>query len=366
MPAVQIAGVGVAEPSSDEQPSHAELLYRSTRAALDDAGIGRGEITTAITSSYDYTEGRALSNQFTLDSIGGTMKPCDLRLGDDGVHALAAGVSLALADPGSVVVVAAVQLRRGEHSAEAYRRIEELSYEPVFGRPVVAGAASPQAIAFGLRAQQYMAKHGTSEDDLANLVSRRSNGGAVRRSADEILESTVVAGPIRAGHIAPATDVAATIVVSTDPPQGRTRGAIRGVGWAALDATLSSRRLDADEATGRAARDAYARAGIQDPAAEVGRAEVYNVYGIDEIQAVEALGLAPPGGAIEALKPSAGLRTNPTGGTQSHGWAPGAASLAATARSLLDGEAAEGVLVTQGWTGCGGCSSAVAVIEPAE
>ena len=88
MPDVVIAGVGVAR-RGDEPLSHAELLFRATRAAFDDAGIERDDVTSAVTTSYDYVEGRVLSNQFTLDSIGGVMKSCDLRLGESGVHGLA-------------------------------------------------------------------------------------------------------------------------------------------------------------------------------------------------------------------------------------------------------------------------------------
>jgi acetyl-CoA C-acetyltransferase len=361
---VEIAGAGVAHPDSD-RPSHAELLYRATRAALDDAGLEREAITTAVTSSYDYVEGRPLSNQFTLDSIGGVMKPCDLRLGDDGLHALAAGVSSALADPGAVVVVAAVQLRATDHSEESYRRVQELSYEPVWQRPIVAGASNPEALGFGLRAQQYMAQHGTSEDDLANLVSRRSAAGnGSRRDVDQILGSAVIAGPLRELHVAPPVDVAAALVISTDPPSGRSIGTISGIGWAAVDGAFGARDLALDEPTARAARDAYARAGVADPK-QVDRVEAYNVYGIDELQAVEALGVAPAGGAVDALRPGESPAVNPTGGVQARGWAPGPASLAATADALaqMGNEPGTGVLVTQGWTGCGGCSAAVAVIE---
>lgn len=368
---VSIAGVGVAEPAAGERPSHAELLYRATRAALDDAGLERESITTAVTSSYDYAEGRPLSNQFTLDSIGGVMKPCDLRLGDDGIHALAAGVSAALAEPGGVVVVASVQLRRSEHSAETRRVVQELAYEPVWLRPVIAGARNPEALSFGLRAQRYMTAHGVSEDDLASLVSRRSGlGSSAPRSAEQILDSPVVAGPLRELHVAPPADIAAALILSTSPPSGNSRGTIRGIGWSAVDGMLGLRNLGEDEATAAAARRAYERAGIETPAEQVERVEAYNVYGIDELQTVEALGVAPAGGAVDALRRKGPPRVNPTGGQQSAGWARGSASLASTARAIEemadgDGDGDGATLVSQGWTGCGGCSSAVAVIEVA-
>ena len=124
MSTVKVAGIGWAQPGAEERLSHAELLYRSTRQALDEAGLSRDAITSAVTTSYDYIEGRNLSNQFTLDSIGGVMKSCDLRLSDDGVHSIAAGSMEALSEPGGVVVVGAVQMA-GTELVESTRRAVE-------------------------------------------------------------------------------------------------------------------------------------------------------------------------------------------------------------------------------------------------
>jgi len=363
MTGVTIAGGGVAQPGDGESLSHAELLYRATRAALDDARLERDSITSAVTTSHDYVEGRPLSNQFTLDSIGGVMKPCDLRLGDDGLHSLAAGAMEALAEPGGVVVVAAVLLGVSDHSDETTDRVQEVSYDPVWLRPVIAGAKRPEALLFGLSAQAYMAQHAVSEEDLATLVARRSGAGSSpARTADEILDSPVLAGPLRELHLAPSADVAAALVLSTDPPSGAARARIRGVGYAALDAMPGYRTLGEDGATARAARAAYERAGIGDPVNEIDRVETYNAYAIDEVLACEALGLAPPGGLLEAVAANGGARINPTGGAQAQGFARGTSSLAATVRALDEMDSGE-VLVSQGWTGCAASSSAVAVME---
>src|SRR5262249_17247676 len=130
MSTVKVAGIGWAQPGDDERLSNAELLYRSTRQALEDAGIKRDAITSAVTTSYDYVEGRNLSNQFTLDSIGGVMKSCDLRLSDDGVHSIAAGAMEALSEPGGVVVVGSVQMAGTELIDSTNRAVEETIFEP--------------------------------------------------------------------------------------------------------------------------------------------------------------------------------------------------------------------------------------------
>ncbi len=359
MTAVWISGLGVAQPGTGERLSHAELLYRATRGALDDAGLEREAITAAVTSTYDYVEGRPLSNQFTLDSIGGVMKPCDLRLGDDGLHGLAAGVVSALSDPGGVVVVASVLMGASEHGQETVWAVEELGYEPVYTRPVIAGLPWSETLGFALRARQYLERSGGEEEDLARLVSRRSSHNGASRSAEEILGSPRVAGPLHELHRAPPADLAATMILSTEPPGGRRRAEIKGVGWAVVEALLSHRDLGTDEPTAAAAKAAYARAGIDNPGSQIDRAEAYNAYGIDEVLTCEALGLVPKGEGLAALAESTVV--NPTGGAQAQGFAKGPTGLAQVARAIEEMQG--GTLVAQGWTGSVGCSSAVAVIE---
>lgn len=363
MSAVKVAGCGWAEPEG-ERVSHGELLYRATRRALDSAGLTRDAITSAVTTSYDYVEGRNLSNQFTLDSIGGTMKPCDLRLSDDGIHSIAAGCAEALAEPGGVVVVGAVQLGASEGLQDTIRAVEETFYEPLYLRPVLAGSSHPEAFAFGLIARAYLQRHGVADAGLAELVSRRSGAGEHARSAQEILESPTIAGPLHEAHVAPRGDAAAVLLLCTDPPSAPL-ASVRGVGWGADDGMLPKRELHSQVPTAEAARRAYEAAGVKDPAAELERVEVYNAYGIDEVLACEALGLAKPGAGLRALLDTS-CRVNPTGGVQAMGWARGAASLLQTAKALQELADRPGALFgVQGWCGCGASSSALALFEMA-
>jgi acetyl-CoA acetyltransferase len=307
-------------------------------------------------------EGRNLSNQFTLDSIGGTMKPCDLRLSDDGIHSIAAGCAEALAEPGGIVVVGAVQLGGIELLDDTERSVQETFYEPLYLRPVLSGSSHPEALVFGLAARAYAARHGVSEDRLAELVGVRSAGGPEARTVQEVLDSTVVAGPLHEGHLARRTDAAAVLLLSTDPPSAPV-ASVRGVGWSAQDGMLTRRELSEQAPTAIAAKCALERAGVSDVRAELARAEVYNAYAIDEVMACEALGLADPGKGLDALLDSANV-VNPTGGVQASGWARGAAGLLQAARAIEEMAAQPGALLAaQGWSGCGASSSAVALFE---
>lgn len=360
MSTVKVAGIGWAQPG-DEALSHAELLYRSTRKALEDAGLKRDAITSAVTTSYDYIEGRNLSNQFTLDSIGGVMKSCDLRLSDDGIHSIAAGAMEALSEPGGVVVVGAVQMAGTELIDSTNRVVEETFFEPLYLRPVLEGHSNPEALAFGLAARAYLARHGIDDRRLAELVAARSAGGDAARTVEEILDSPVIAGPLHDGHRARRADAAATLILTTDAPNG-SRASIRGIGWCAEDGQIANRDLSEQRPTALAAKQAYEDAGITDPAAELTRVEAYNAYGIDEAMTAEALGLAAAGKGFDFLL--GGDKVNPTGGLQGSGWARGAASLVQAVKAMEEMSDQPGALLaSQGWTGPGASSSAVAVFE---
>jgi len=361
MSTVKVAGIGWAKPGDDERLSHAELLYRSTRKALEDAGLKRDAITSAVTTSYDYVEGRNLSNQFTLDSIGGVMKSCDLRLSDDGIHSIAAGAMEALSEPGGVVVVGSVQMAGTELVDSTRKVVEETIFEPLYLRPILAGAAHPEALAFGLAARAYLARHGVDEKRLAELVAARSAGGSAPRTVDEILDSPVIAGPLHDAHRAPVADAAATLILTTEAP--KSRATIRGIGWSAEDGQIANRDLAEQRPTALAAKRAFEEAGVTDPGAQLARLEAYNAYGIDEAMTAEALGLAAPGKGLDALL-DGGAAVNPTGGVQGSGWARGAASLVQAVRAMEEMSDQPGALLaSQGWSGPGASSAAVAVFE---
>ncbi|MEJ2717768.1 MAG: hypothetical protein P8182_11600, partial [Deltaproteobacteria bacterium] len=133
-----IVGIGVVEPDEHSaRLSHKELLFYATRRALDDARLERKDIGGAITASQDFLEGRSLSNQYTLDSIGGVMKPCDLRLAEDGMQALFAAYMEVMTDPRQVIVAASVQ-KSSERDPDGLARQKILlaSLEPIFSRPI--------------------------------------------------------------------------------------------------------------------------------------------------------------------------------------------------------------------------------------
>ncbi len=116
MTTILVTGVGI-RVNGSPMP-HRDMLYEAAHEAFEEAGVTRHDIDSAVTISSDLAEGRSLSNQYTLDSIGGVMRPFDLRLGNESLHGLAAGAMELLAGKGRRSVVAGV-LRPSDLEDEA-------------------------------------------------------------------------------------------------------------------------------------------------------------------------------------------------------------------------------------------------------
>jgi len=302
---VCIVGIGVVEPDQSMfQLSHKELLFYSTRKALDDAGLERKDIGGAITSSYDLLEGRSLSNQYTLDSIGGVMKQCDLRLGDDGIYSLFAGYMEVMVDPSKFIVVASVQ-KASDRDPEglAYQKIVAASLEPLFSRPVcnaVPSLLGLEPVLAAMEARAFMERTGLKEEQLARVAVKNLNNtdSSMKKSninVKAVLESELLSWPIRQLTRAKETDAACTLILASEKKIRSTRKSpvfVSGIGWCSDQSHLAFRQQGVSRETKWAAHQAYKMAGIQRPDKEINLAEVSDWYAHRELMHCEALGLS--------------------------------------------------------------------------
>ena len=159
---------------------------------------------------------------------------------------------------------------------------------------------------FALAAQAHMARHGTTEEQMA-LVSVKNHNHASKNpyahfqkgaTLDQVLCSRMIATPFRLFMCSPITDGAAAVIVAseerardlTDRPVW-----IRGTGQALDGFTLSSLPEDYASwpAMRRAAEQAYRMAGVGPD--DVDLAEVHDCFAIAEIIAYEELGFCAKG-----------------------------------------------------------------------
>lgn len=219
------------------------------------------------------------------------------------------------------------------------------------------GLTAPPAFAFA--AQAHQRKYGTTEEDLSR-ISWKNRRNAARNpmahfqevpSLDEIACSRVVAAPLRLLHCSPVTDGAAAVLLAAEDVARQLTPApvwILGTGQH-IDA-FSLPNLPPDysrwPAMKRAARDAYAMAGIRPD--EVDVAEVHDCFAIAELIAYAELGFCGEGEEVAFLRaggPDYGgqVVVNPRGGLIGMGHPLGATGVAQAAEIFwqLRGEAGE-------------------------
>jgi len=346
-----IVGIGLTKCGKYPELSHKELLYRATRTALEDAGLSREDIGTAFTTSYDFVEGRSLSNQYTLDSIGGVMKPCDLRLGDNGLYGVVAGYMEAVIRSNETVVVASV-LKSSEREDDADNRLCLASSEHLYTRPVLANMnGNAEYILAAMEARLFMRQSGVTEQNIAAVAvknyknaiknERAEKGREITR--EEVLNSESLASPIKKLTVAGSTDVACVLILASEELARSISDNpvwISGIGWCTDTARLTERNLATSKATRIAAGNAYAMASIKHPAQDIDVAEVYDPYAYKEVQHCEALGLCPDGEAEKFIEEGfwnfdGRLPVNPSGGLLGGGHAIGTSGLVRVAEAAL-------------------------------
>src|SRR5438876_11722327 len=208
---------------------------------------------------------------------------------------------------------------------------------------------------FALVARAHMAKHGTTEAQMAAVAVKNHRHGALNPKAqfqkeitlETVLKSPYVADPLKLYDCCPFTDGGAAIVLASEEVARARPRAVWVLGTAAAsDSMLLGDKKDLSRvmATERAAKAAYQQAG-KNPA-DVDVVELHDCFPIGRVVGSEGHGLFEPGtGGIAAERGWTSLGgkvpVNPSGGLKSKGHPIGATGAAQIAEIVtqLRGEA---------------------------
>jgi acetyl-CoA acetyltransferase len=186
---------------------------------------------------------------------------------------------------------------------------------------------------FGLCAHAYLHQYGATDEDLAAAALHGRRHAMAHPNAhmrqpmtlESYRATPMIADPLRLLDCAPVSDGGGAFVVTSaerarDLRQPLVR--ILGAGFCAARLHLSAATSLTDSGAGPALRDALAEADRS--AADLDLALVYDCFTIALLMNIEALGLAPPGGAGAAFRAGAfnaggRLPLNLHGGLLSHG-----------------------------------------------
>ncbi|TFF99744.1 MAG: thiolase family protein [Promethearchaeota archaeon] len=321
MEKVGIVGYNQVKMYSDANYGRYEMIFEAVRGAIDDAGLKKKDITTVISCTNDYYDGRTISNCFTVEVGGGYLadeSKCEM----DGAHAALYGLMRILSGNHKLAVVWGGSMP----SCYPYHTARLYETDPTFERPL---AYVNDITAGGFQMRAYMEKYGVNKQDIAKIaVKNRRNASKnplalaeaqnANLTVDEVLNSELYSDPVTELMVAQPCDSVAALLLApekqalkiTDNPVW-----ITGVGYAQEAYYLGERDLSVSKSMEVASKTALDAAGIKDPRNEIDVAELFEAYAHEELILAEAIGLADKGKAANLNSDIGGdLPINPSGG----------------------------------------------------
>ena len=321
MEKVGIVGYNQVKCYSDANYGRYEMIFEAVRGAIDKAGLKKKDITTVISCTNDYYDGRTISNCFTVE-VGGGYLADESKVEMDGAHAVLYGLLRILSGNHKLAVVWGGSMPScfPYHSARLYET------DPTWERPL---AYVNDITSAGFQMRAYMEKFGVSREDIAKVAVKNRKNAAKNTlaleeaqnpniSVNDVLESDIYADPVTELMVAQPCDGVAALLLApekqalkiTDNPVW-----ITGVGWNQDTYYLGERDLSKCSSIEMAGKMAYNSAGIKDPSKEIHVAELYEAYAHEEMIFAEALQLTEKGKAADLNSNINGdLPINPSGG----------------------------------------------------
>ena len=203
-----------------------------------------------------------------------------------------------------------------------------------------AGASFPGL--FASMARAYLHEFDATEEDLASVAVKNHENGVLNPKAhlrkkisiDDVMDSAVVASPLKLYDCCPFSDGASSVILCSEKfakAHGGDYIEVTGSGRGGSPAALQGReQMTTIPSTKIASEAAYKMAGIT--AKDVDFAEVHDCFTIAEVVDTEDLGFFDKGQGIQAIregrtKLNSDISINPSGGLKSKGHPIGATGI---------------------------------------
>ena len=294
-----IAGVGLTRFGALPQSTTLGVMSEAAAAALEDAGLERGDIDGVI-CGYSTAMPHLMLSAVFGEHFG--LKPAyahALQLGGATGFAMVMAAHLAvLAGAARRVLVVA-----GENRLTGAGRDASISTLAQIGHPLYEVPLGPTVPSYyALLASRYLYEHDIGERDLAELaVLMRTHAaahpGAHFRepiSVEDVLRSRPVSTPLKLLDCCPVSDGGAAVVVTSEP-LGEHCVAIRGAGQAHRHQHVSAMATLTASGAGRSSAAALSAAGVR--IQDIGYLAVYDSFTVTLALLLEEIGFAPPGRA---------------------------------------------------------------------
>jgi acetyl-CoA C-acetyltransferase len=322
--------------SKREDVTFPELVKEGADRALADAGIGLDAVEAVVFPlAPDALVGVSNGERWCVEAVGAVGKPF-MRVNNGGATGMSAVLTawthIAAGMFDVVLVAGADRVSESGSAQSVLNKMWDVGYE----RPLPLNTISMLA----LSACRYMYKYGSTELDSARVSEKNRYHASLnpyahlqsRVTVEEVMDSRMVAWPLKLMDLCPASTGAAGVVLASEDwirRNGRDAAWIRGLGQNTETFWMGDRvgdravgdHADAD-ALATAFQRAYDMAGLTDPRRQVHAAEIYAPFSSVELHVIEAAGLAAHGESPARIADgefrlgSPGAVVNPSGGTQ--------------------------------------------------
>lgn len=252
-------------------------------------------IRSIISCSDDVFDARTISDNGMTDVVGAHYRG-EEKMAQDGINGLAYAMASILSGHDDIVLLMG---HCKESQTESRNMCTNLAFDPFYCRPLGLDFCNTAA----LQARAYMKKSRITDDHLAKIVTRSRKNAAKNPfardnetvSEKDVLNSPMLADPIRTLHQYPVTDWAVGMLLCceerarefTDKPVFLT-----GFGSCMDSYFLGDKDMTANFALTHAAKRAYKMAGITNPKTALDVVEVNDAYAYQLPLWAEGIGLA--------------------------------------------------------------------------
>ncbi len=312
-----------------------ELIREAVINALENAELTLDDIDGVVIGNMDHFEGINYVDCWSIDGSGGYMKPT-IKLttgGTTGSTLAIAGYHIAASGMFDRLLVIGWEKNSESDTTGAIITCSD----PIVDRPVFAGAISGLA----LEAQAYMKEYGATPKDAARVSVRDhrhacNNPNAQLRkeiTIDDVLNSPVLADPLRLLDMCPRTDGACAVIFASEDVAEKICPSPAWILATANRHTYSDGTDIADltylASMTEASQELWQKLNIREPLKEIDVIELYQPYSWAGLIWIEDMGLCKKGegpkllwdgvtdmGGELPINPSGGvMATNPIGAT---------------------------------------------------
>jgi len=337
---VAVIGVGMTKWGELWEKSLRSIFVETALLALDDAGVDRIDSMYVGSMSSGIFVGQEHIASMLADYLGQVPVP-------------STRVETACASGGLALRLGLMEVASGMSDVVLVSGIEKMTDVNGYEATYALGTAADQEYEgyhgitfpglYALIARAHMEKYGTTREQLALVAVKNHRNGAKNPLAqfpfeitvDSVLNSVMVADPLRILDCSPITDgAAAAVIAPVEMARKMNKPVIKiiGTGHATDSIALSSRKdLTWLEATYQAGKQAYASADKKSEDIDI--LEVHDCFTIAEICVLEALGIVEKGKGGEAAEDEitfleGKIPVNTSGGLKAKGHPVGATGVA--------------------------------------